>query len=74
MSFTGGKLKLKGSAPPGIGKKKKKKQRAQESNELALVEGEQSDGQKEDAGEHGKVRKCIALSRRYWMRCRSSSC
>ena len=56
MSFTGGKLKLKGSAPSGIGKKKKKK-RAQESNELALVEGEQGDGQKEDAGEHGKVRK-----------------
>lgn len=51
MSFTGGKLKLKGSGPPGVSKKKKKKK----SDELALVDTEAGTDAGCDSGQGGKA-------------------
>ena len=53
MSFTGGKLKLKGSGGPGIGKKKRKKYTG--GDELALTDSKAEDGDGGDSGVDGKV-------------------
>lgn len=53
MSFTGGKLKLKGSGGPGIAKKKKKKYTG--GDELALTDSKAEDGDGGNSAVDGKV-------------------
>lgn len=68
MSFTGGRLKLKGSGPSGVSKKKKKKSAA--GGELALVDSKAEDDSGNNSGLDGKVRACRAFAELcvcYWL-------